>query len=232
MLQDQVGISDAFQTEICSPTQACLPAPNPFLQLLRPQALEQTWFLPLSHHIQSIHKPRGLQLQGRFLPLPFAVVPGPSHQHLLPWRWQVSPKEVSLLPTGAPHSLCVSQQPGRSHEDSGHHPLLRRALQRLPTCSEPKPRSCRGHLCPLAPATPAPEHWTVSTSRPVQSRTFCFVSIMLPAVPPALKRQTWHTKYSMNELNGDAPCGPFSLPLVHRWETETQTVAEPQFRPR
>ena len=80
-----------------TPLPPAAQAPGPGADLISPS---------LSHHIQSIHKPHGLQLQGRFLPLPFAAAPGPSLQHLLPWRWQVSPKEVSLLPH-VPHTVYV-----------------------------------------------------------------------------------------------------------------------------
>lgn len=87
MLRAHVAISEAFQTQLCSPTQACLPAPTPFLQHLWPQALERTWFLPLSLYIQSICKAYGLQLQGEVRSLPLAAAHDPVPQHLLSW-WQ------------------------------------------------------------------------------------------------------------------------------------------------
>lgn len=167
MLQDQVGISEAFQTEICSPTQACLSAPNPFLQLLRPQALEQTWFLPLSHHIQSIHKPVGFnfRVDSCLCPSLLSLAQASSTYCLDGGKCLLKRSPYSQQ---VPHTVYV-------YHSSQGDPMKTRVTTRF--CAEPKPRSCRGHLRPLAPATPAPEHWTVSTSRPVQSRTF---SVLFP----------------------------------------------------
>lgn len=52
-----------------------------------PKPWRGTWFPPLSHHVQSICKAYGLQLQGEVRPLPFAAAHGPVLQHLLSW-WQ------------------------------------------------------------------------------------------------------------------------------------------------
>ena len=119
---------------------------------------------------------------------------------------------------------CATEQPRRLHEMTQvtTH-LCTEPSSGLPHAQSRSPGPAVAPSPSCAPVTPAAEHRTASTPRPVRSRSRPLSLLCSLLYPQDFSGQ-------LGTLC--AQCGLLSSPLAHRWGNRDTNMAEPEMRPK